>query len=133
MAAANSLPSLFDDSDNQVLNSDSSVSPGLGLSDIVSSEPEDFTNFYATDDESPSISGEIALADPGLDGTTTSLFQDLTVDGLSGSTSLLGAGDTLRSLPAADGSVELAMDDFCPLGYWNRCCQHGYCFWGMYV
>lgn len=129
MAAANSLPSLFDDSDNQNLNSDSSVSPELGT---VSSEPPDFTNLYANDDEFPLISGNIALADPGLDGAT-SLFQDLPAKDLSGSAAHLEDGDILRSLPAADSSIELAMDDFCPLGYWNRCCHDGYCFWGMFV
>lgn len=131
MTAANSLPNLFDDSDNNDLNSDSSFSPGLGLLDIGSSEPQDFTDFYATDNEFPSYSDNIVLADPGLDVVTTSSLQDPTADELSGLTTSLEYGDTLRSLPAAEGNVELAMDDFCPLGYWNRCCHHGYCFWGV--
>ena len=133
MAAANSLPSLFDDLDDQNVNSDSSVSPSLGLSDMVSSEPQDFIDLYATDDEFPSISSNIALADPGLDGATTSLFQDLPGEALSGSATSLGDDDILRSLPAADGRVELAMDDYCPSNYSNHCCRDGYCFWGMFV
>ena len=134
MIAANSLPSLFDDSNNNGLDSDSSVSSGLGLLDIESSEPQDFIDFYAINNEFPSISDDIVLADPGLDGVTkSSPFHDLTADGLSGLTTPLGEGDTLRSLPVAPGNVELAMDDFCPLGYWNRCCQFGYCFWGMFL
>lgn len=121
MAAASSLPSLYDDWDSQDLNSDSITSDGLGLSDIGLSDPQDSTNLY-TIDEYPSISGDIALADPGFDGATTTTFQALTEDGLSGSNTGFD-----------DGKFELAKDDICQDGYWNRCCNSGLCFWGMFI
>lgn len=130
IAAANSFPNLVDDWGSQNLNSDSIASSGLGFLDIGLSEPQDNTNFYFNDDESLSISGNPVLADPGVDGATISTFQDLTGDELSASIAGLDDGDATLSFPAIDAKGELAMDDICPLGYWNRCCNGGACFWG---
>lgn len=133
IAAANSLPNLFNDWDSQELASDILASSEVGLPDLGWSEPQDNTNLFATGDGYPSIIGDLALGDPGLDGVTTSPFQDLSEGALSKSTTPLEDGDTLLSLPATDDKVELALDDICPLGHWNRCCYNGLCFWGMFV
>lgn len=133
LAAVNSRPNFLDDWDNQIWSSDSIDSAELGLSDMGLSEPQDITNFYVTDDVFPSISGDTALADSGFDGVITNTFQGSTEDGLSGPISSFNDGDALFLFPTNGDTGELAMDDICPDGYWNRCCNGGYCFWGMFV
>ena len=133
MAAANSLPNPFNDLESQNLYSDGIGSTKLDFLDMGLSEPQDSTNLYTKADQFPSISDGTALANPGLDWTTTSTYQGSTEDEWIGSIAGFDDSEPTLSFPTSDSKVELAMDDICPIGYWNRCCNFGYCFWGMYV
>lgn len=132
MTAAKSLPNILNDWDSHILNSNSIAFSGSGFPDMDVSEPRDSSIFDVSGDEFLSFNGDWSLAGPGFDGATSSTFQDLTEGGSSKSILGVDNGNLMLSPPVMDGMGELAMDDICTIGYWNRCCKDGNCFWGRF-
>jgi hypothetical protein len=132
IAAANCLPNLFDDWDDSILNTDNIAFVDQGISDIGLSGPQDSTIWDFSDHGSLSFSNhELGPwpVEPTDEEATSSIFQDVTGDQW-GTFIATSDGDTTQWNPEVDGTTELlAIDDICPLGYWNRCCHNGVCFW----
>jgi hypothetical protein len=132
MAAADSLPNLLNDWDSQILNTGNIALSELGSQDTDLSRSDDHYLWDTNSDE------KLAFTDPGLNpqlldsksgGAISSVFLDWTETESSPTLPLLGNSDVIPSNPGTDNENKLAMDDICPLGYWNRCCNGDACFW----
>lgn len=132
MTAAKSLPNILNDWDSQISNSDSIAFSGTGLLDMDLSEPKGNSLFDVGGDEFLSFNGDLSPAGPGFAEATSSIFQDLSEDESSISIASADSSNVNLSPPVMYGMGELASDDICTIGYWNRCCHDGVCFWGRF-
>ena len=132
ITAAKSLPNILNDWDSQISNPDSIAFSETGLLDMDVSQPQGNSLFDVGGDEFLSFNGDLSPAGAGFAEAPSSIFQDLIEDESSISKPSVDSSNLILSPPVMNGMGELAKDDICPEGYWNRCCHDGVCFWGRF-
>lgn len=130
---ANSFPNFLSSWDSQLSPLENIAFSGFDVPTLGASDSQDIVSSDSGADSLLSFNEDPLPNGSGYDETTSPFLQDLDETTLKPSFADSKDDGTTPSYSDMGDKTELVMDDICNLGYWNRCCRDGVCYWGKFA